>query len=90
MALHRPTTAGYDEELGGFFLNHWDVNLVDSQHMSVSGPILTPQFDKGLLNGTNVWSIENGTTIWKRFEMTIEAGKKYRIRLVDAAILSFF
>ncbi|KAF2799928.1 multicopper oxidase [Melanomma pulvis-pyrius CBS 109.77] len=84
MVIHGPATANYDEELDSIFLSDWSHETVDALYPAAErgGP---PLMDTGLINGKNVW---NGGG--SRYEKTIESGKKYRIRVVNGAIDTFF
>lgn len=50
----------------------------------------TPQFDGGLLNGTNIYDYGNGTQVGKRLNVDFEPGKRYRMRLISAALHTDF
>jgi FtsP/CotA-like multicopper oxidase with cupredoxin domain len=84
MVIHGPATANYDEELDSIFLSDWSHETVDALYPAAEagGP---PLMDTGLINGKNSW---NG--LGSRYTKTIESGKKYRIRLVNGAIDTFF
>ncbi|KAI5794996.1 multicopper oxidase-like protein [Geopyxis carbonaria] len=80
--INGPSTANYDEDLGMMFLNDWSHQTVDEQYMAaqLTGP---PKQDNGLINGTNTYN-----TGGSRWSGTFTAGKRYRIRLVNAAVES--
>ncbi|KAG4033800.1 hypothetical protein MFRU_004g03030 [Monilinia fructicola] len=82
--INGPATANYDEDAGVMFLNDWTHETSAALYTSAqtSGP---PTLDNGLINGTNVYE-----DLGSRFNMTVEAGKSYRIRLVNAAIDTHF
>ncbi|KAI4602002.1 hypothetical protein KJ359_010868 [Pestalotiopsis sp. 9143b] len=82
--INGPATANYDEDLGNLFLNDWSHLTADVEVLAAlaSGP---PTLDTGLINGTNVYN-ETGS----RYETTFEAGKRYLLRLVNAAADSHF
>lgn len=84
IVINGPATANYDEDLGSLFLNDWSHETADVEVLAAlaSGP---PTLDNGLINGTNVYD-DGGS----RFETTFEAGKRYRIRLVNAAADTHF
>ncbi|KAH7157936.1 multicopper oxidase-domain-containing protein [Dactylonectria estremocensis] len=85
LIINGPASANYDEDLGVVFLNDWDHQTVDELHMvaQTRGP---PTLDNGLINGTNVWTDEEGTTTGDRFNVKFAAGTSYRMRLVGGAI----
>lgn len=82
--INGPATANYDEDLGNLFLNDWSHATADVEVLAAlsSGP---PTLDNGLINGTNVYG-DTGS----RFETTFEVGKRYLLRLVNAAADSHF
>jgi FtsP/CotA-like multicopper oxidase with cupredoxin domain len=84
MVIHGPATANYDEELDSIFLSDWSHQTVDALYASAeaAGP---PKMDTGLINGQNSW---NG--LGSRYTKTVESGKKYRLRIVNGAIDTFF
>ena len=84
MVIHGPATANYDEELDSIFLTDWSHTTVDELYPAAEagGP---PLMDTGLINGKNSW---NG--LGSRYSKTIESGKKYRLRVVNGAIDTFF
>ncbi|KAH8776547.1 laccase [Diaporthe sp. PMI_573] len=75
--INGPATANYDVDLGNLLLTDWYHDTADNLALqaSISGP---PTAANGLINGTNVYN-ETGS----RFETTFEAGKRYRLRLVN-------
>ncbi|KAJ4169617.1 hypothetical protein NW754_005769 [Fusarium falciforme] len=85
LIINGPATANYDEDLGVLFLNDWDLQTVDELYPSaeLNGP---PALENGLINGTNVYTDEDGNEIGSRFNVTFEQGKTYRLRLVNAAV----
>lgn len=82
--INGPATGNYDEDLGPLFLNDWSHSTVDElwDQAESSGP---PTLDTGLINGTNVYD-DGGS----RFEVNFVSGTRYRLRLVNAAIDSYF
>lgn len=90
IVIHGPASADYDEDLGVLFLNDWSHQTADQLYQSQLESILTPQLQGGLLNGTNTWQDEHGHTFGERFQATLFPGKRYRIRLVNAAIHTHF
>ncbi|RSM05381.1 hypothetical protein CDV31_009619 [Fusarium ambrosium] len=85
LIINGPATANYDEDLGVLFLNDWDLQTVDEIYPTAetSGP---PALENGLINGTNVYTDDDGNEIGSRFNTTFEEGKTYRIRLVNGAV----
>ncbi|KAF2267368.1 laccase-1 [Lojkania enalia] len=84
IVIHGPATANYDEELDTVFLLDWSHDTVDFMYTyaQVVGP---PPMDTGLINGKNIWN-DGGS----RYEANFESGKKYRIRLINGAIDTYF
>ncbi|PYH75564.1 extracellular dihydrogeodin oxidase/laccase [Aspergillus uvarum CBS 121591] len=79
IVINGPATANYDVDLGHVFLNDWYHKTADQLVLEAAteGPPTAPN---GLINGTNTWGSQGS-----RFETTLEAGKRYRMRLVNAA-----
>ncbi|KAH7390703.1 Cupredoxin [Pyrenochaeta sp. MPI-SDFR-AT-0127] len=84
MVIHGPATANYDEDLEPIMLNDWTHETVDALWHSAQtgGP---PQLDTALINGKGTFE-----GVGERYEMSFEAGKKYRLRFINAAIDSHF
>lgn len=84
MIIHGPTTANFDEELEPIMITDWSHRTVDAlwHDAQTGGP---PPLDNALINGKGTY---NGAG--SRHEMTFEAGKKYKLRFVNAAIDSHF
>lgn len=82
--INGPASAPYDEDLGTLLLSDWYHHTPDELYdsASTSGPPLAPG---GLINGTGVYN-----TGGSHCETTFTPGKRYRIRLVNAALDSFF
>ena len=90
MIIHGPAAAEYDAEQMVMLQdwNHIPVTTLYEPSQIVGGPSSGPQtLDSGLINGMNVFP---GATGGQRFEMTVQSGKSYRIRLVNSAIQSTF
>lgn len=87
--INGPATANYDVDLGHVFLNDWSHSTADVLALAAatSGP---PTSENCLINGTNTWTEDDGTVVGSRFETVFEAGKKYRIRLVNGAADTHF
>ncbi|KAH9906850.1 multicopper oxidase [Xylariomycetidae sp. FL2044] len=84
IVINGPASAPYDEDLGIVMLSDWFHQTSDELYGSASsqGPPTPPN---GLINGTNVY--EDGGS---RLQTTFEAGKRYRMRLVNAAMDNMF
>lgn len=94
LVINGPATADYDEDLGMMFLSDWG-------HESVFPLWYTarqgapPVLENGLINGTNTYDCSTSTDAnciggGKKWETVFEAGKKYRIRLVNSAVDAHF
>lgn len=96
MIIHGPSSAEYDIDTGFAVLQDWNHQTADEQYHFAETVGPAPKYgprtlDTGLINGMNVWSPDNGTTVTgKRFEMTFQPGKTHRIRVVNTAIQSTF
>lgn len=90
IVINGPATANYDEDLGTIFLSDWDKQTAASMwQASQTGS--QPTLDSGLINGTNTFGQDGASgTVGKRFTTKFEAGKSYRIRLINAAIDTHF
>lgn len=94
IVINGPATKNYDVDLGVLLLNDWDRKSVydlyaDTQRL---GPV---PLDTGLLNGTNEFNTtaDDGTvlkTTGARFQLVVNPGTSYRLRLVNAAVDSMF
>ncbi|KAF6831824.1 extracellular dihydrogeodin oxidase laccase [Colletotrichum musicola] len=80
MIIHGPASAPYDEDLGTIVLSDWFHRTTDELYMeaATNGP---PRANTGLINGTGMYDGAGS-----RFTTNFEAGKTYRMRLVNAAI----
>lgn len=90
IVVHGPASADYDEDVGPLFLNDWAVQTADQMYVNQLIQPWTPQFDGGLLNGTNAYDYGNGTQVGKRLSINFEPGKRYRMRLISAALHTDF
>ncbi|KAB8277408.1 Cupredoxin [Aspergillus minisclerotigenes] len=90
IVIHGPATAEYDEDLGVLFLNDWPHRTFNEMYMNQIRNPATPVIDTGLINMTNVWVNGDGDTVGQRFKTEFVRGKKYRIRLVNAAMHAHF
>lgn len=84
MVIHGPATANYDEEFGTVMLSDWTHQTADEKY-TYAQTVGPPLLDNGLINGVNTY--EGGGS---RFEGSFEAGKSYRIRLINTAIDTHF
>ncbi|KAK5167025.1 uncharacterized protein LTR77_007754 [Saxophila tyrrhenica] len=88
MIIHGPASAEYDDEqfVALQDWNHIPVDTLFKPSEIITSPSSGPQtLDTGLINGMNVWEGAG-----KRFEMTVQSGKSYRLRLLNSAIQSTF
>ncbi|KAH8818025.1 laccase precursor [Hyaloscypha sp. PMI_1271] len=94
LIINGPATADYDEDLGLLFLSDWGhtpaCQLWDTAKLGAP-----PTLETGLVNGTNTWDCSGSDDEaciggGKKFETVFEAGKKYRIRVVNTAIEAHF
>jgi len=88
--INGPASANYDEDMGIMFLNDWSHQTVDElwTYAQVNGP---PSLENGLLNGTNVYGNDGDTSqTGHRWNATWTEGRSYRLRLVNAAVDTFF
>jgi FtsP/CotA-like multicopper oxidase with cupredoxin domain len=96
MTIHGPSSAEYDIDAGFAVLQDWSHQTAESQYHNAETIGDAPEFgprtlDTGLINGKNLWSPDNGTTVTgSRFEMTFQPGKTHLIRVVNTAIQSTF
>ncbi|POS75460.1 laccase [Diaporthe helianthi] len=88
MIINGPATADYDEDLGALMLQDWShetaFSLWDTAKQGAP-----PTVENGLINGTNTYNCRSTDactgTVGRKFETSFEAGKKYRIRLINGA-----
>lgn len=87
--INGPASGNYDEDLGHVFLNDWSHTTADvlAEEAAASGP---PTSENCLINGTNTWTEDDDTVVGSRFETVFEAGKRYRMRLVNGAADTHF
>lgn len=90
ITINGPASADYDEDVGSLFLNDWDVLTADQMYLSQVVDPWVPQFSGGLLNGTNVYDYGNGTQVGQRLNIDFVPGKRYRMRLISAALHTDF
>ena len=94
LIINGPATADYDEDLGLLFLSDWS-HTPACQLWDTARHGAPPTLETGLINGTNTWdcsSSSDATCIGggKKFETVFEAGKKYRLRIINTAIEGHF
>ena len=83
--INGPATANYDTDLGHVLLGDWTHVTADAKFAVAQYQGSRINSDNGLINGKNVYN-SNGQTVGSRFEMSVQKGKTYRIRLVNTAI----
>lgn len=90
IVIHGPATAEYDEDLGPLILSDWSHQTVDEIYQAQLDVVKATRMEGGLLNGKNVWTQKSGRVIGERFKMNFVQGKRYRIRLINAAVHTYF
>lgn len=87
--INGPATDNYEEDKGIVFLSDWNHRTADELYFQAltTGP---PNITNGLINGTNTWEDEMGTTVGYRFNTSVTAGQSYRFRLVNGAMDTHF
>lgn len=98
LIFNGPATSNYDEDLGALFLQDWSHGPVFNAWSNKERYDITHPLSTILINGTNTFDCStvdssdeancfgNGT----KFQTAFEAGKKYRLRLVNVATDSQF
>lgn len=88
MIINGPATADYDEDLGVITLQDW-AHKTAFALWDTAKQGAPPTMENGLINGTNTYNCTSTSTctgiVGKKFETRFQAGKKYRIRLVNVA-----
>ncbi|KID59219.1 Laccase-2 [Metarhizium brunneum] len=89
MIINGPATANYDEDKGIVLLSDWNHRTASELYSETltKGP---PGISNAIINGTNIWKDESGTTVGTRFNTSVTAGKSYRLRLVNGGIDTHF
>ncbi|KAL3423691.1 multicopper oxidase [Phlyctema vagabunda] len=94
LIINGPATADYDEDLGAVFLQDWGHRSVFQlwDTAKLGGP---PELENGLINGNNTFDCststdENCVGGGIKTTFNFEAGKKYRMRLINAAVDGHF
>lgn len=77
--INGPATANYDEDLGTLILSNWDHQTAGQKYTEAYRYKTTTSLT-GLINGAIVF--EDGGSY---FETNFEAGKRYRLRVINAA-----
>ncbi|KAJ4418280.1 hypothetical protein N0V82_005671 [Gnomoniopsis sp. IMI 355080] len=87
--INGPATANYDNDLGNLAIFDWDHETADAlvAQAAYSGP---PEMANGLINGTNIFTQDDGTVVGSRWETTFTSGESYRLRLVNTAADTHF
>ncbi|KAI1847280.1 hypothetical protein JX265_013539 [Neoarthrinium moseri] len=85
IVINGPASAPYDADTGTLLLSDWYHQTTDAlyQQAQTSGP---PPAQNGLLNGTNTGADGSGT----KFQTTVTAGARTRLRLVNTALDTHF
>ena len=92
LIINGPATADYDEDLGLLFLSGHTPACELWDTAKLGAP---PTLETGLVNGTNTWDCSGSDDAaciggGKKFETVFEAGKRYRIRVINTAIEAHF
>lgn len=88
--IHGPASANYDEDKGVILMNDWDLQTVD-ELWDTAQLVGAPTMDNALINGMNVFGADGaGDQTGRRFNMSFEAGKSYRLRIGNAACDTHF
>lgn len=77
--INGPATANYDVDLGTLMLSDWDHQTADQKYLEAHHYKTTTSLN-GLINGTGVYN-DGGSY----FETSFESGKRYRVRVINAA-----
>lgn len=95
LIINGPATADYDEDLGAIFVTDWDHETADLHWATVANFNVTFNgSDTGLINGMNTGNCTalnatkpdaNCLSDGKKFSLNFEAGKKYRLRIINSA-----
>ncbi|EJD46356.1 extracellular dihydrogeodin oxidase/laccase [Auricularia subglabra TFB-10046 SS5] len=87
IVINGPATAEYDVDLGPITFNDWFHQSAYAAAYAAerTGPPIAPNF---LINGTN--ALPTDTTQGTRFVQTFTSGTKYRLRLINTSVDSFF
>ncbi|KAJ5322153.1 Multicopper oxidase [Penicillium brevicompactum] len=86
--INGPASGNYDVDKGSLFLSDWSHQTVDELY-TVAQTVGPPIMDTGLINGTNVFGNDTNAT-GKRFQMKVNQGSSYRLRIVNSAVDTHF
>ncbi|XMA14740.1 hypothetical protein WAI453_007531 [Rhynchosporium graminicola] len=94
LIINGPATADYDEDLGMLHLLDWSHTPI-SALWTTARILRPPALSGGLINGTNTFNCTGSTDVncvggGEKWETVFEAGKKYRIRLLNSATNGHF
>lgn len=90
MVIHGPATANYTEDAGPIVVADWFHESVytKAREAETIGPP-TPQ--NALINGLNVLGEDGAANqTGSRYELTVQSGSSYRLRLINVAIDNFY
>ena len=95
LIINGPATADYDEDLGAVFITDWDHTTADDVWATIANFNVTFNgSDTGLINGMNTGNCTasnatkpdpNCVGEGEKFQLFFEAGKKYRLRVLNVA-----
>lgn len=93
--IHGPASLNYDEDLGPFLVSDWYHNPAFSLWQRVEKMGSPPIADNGLINGMNTFDCGGGKDprcrdTGRRYEKRVKKGKRYLVRLVNAAVDNHF
>ncbi|KAK9416559.1 putative Multicopper oxidase [Seiridium unicorne] len=85
VVINGPASAPYDEDKGTLLFSDWYHETVDALYpqAQTAGP---PAAQNGLINGTNTWTDGGGS----KFQTSVTAGTRTRLRLVNTALDTHF
>lgn len=85
IVINGPASAPYDEDKGTLLLSDWYHQTADAlfQRAQTAGP---PPAQNGLINGTNTFTDGGGS----KFQTSVTAGSRTRLRLVNTALDTHF
>lgn len=98
LTINGPATANYDEDLGTVFLTDWD-HQTAFEMWAASANFAEVYMSTGLVNGMNTGDCAsiNGTAHdpncisgGKKFQLLFQAGKKYRLRIINVGTEAWF
>ena len=98
IVINGPATANYDEDLGTVFLTDWD-HQTAYDIWSTTANFAVVSAGTGLINGMNTGNCTatnatvkdpNCVSGGKKYQLVFEAGKKYRLRVINIATEAWF